>query len=827
MSATSSDGFPDQIGSVLFQPMPLEDSHAGGGPIQPARFQATLPGRYPGLAHSEPFAVRLLIQFTGEGYPFEKHYLYAQHRDAARPYTFANFDFTPFAGPERRDQARRDASGTVARLAGRSRFSTDRTDHRRYHGAGHAHPWGDELARRAIRGVATIPVIAHGRVTCMTADSRLVPGRVDLYACRLPNAHPLPTRLLPALTGNHPRLMVNTQDIPSLRQRARGSHLEQWNRIIQLLEAPSPPWETTSESKALPGPERLRWDDRALISALVALVDPTPHHVDLARAAMREFVRESQRPDFEPLQIDTQAGETLFILSLAYDWTHGQWLSEEQQSLKEWLWKVADICWAHLGYERHDYAQAHYLGCAVGLLAFSLLFWEEHPRAQEWVAHFRGVLKSVLEMLPTDGFFPHGINLWIYEYGFLLRWMELFRTCTDNDAWHPAEHWRAASLFRSAATTPDGLYGLTFGDPQYRVGGDSWCHYLIAARTGSSTAQWLGDWLVDGAVAGVDFRSVPPRRRVYEFLFYDPDVQAADPDLDSAVSVRFFSDGGQLFVRSRGENPSLFTFRSGPPLGMQRYSQGEQGGYGHSDPCNGSFLLQVNGRFAVSGPGPTYRRDTSMHNTLTVDGQGQVGDSAVWAPDFLPPEKLCSIPRVRQLPSGISVSADLAPGYLPHLGVEKCRRALFIRPGQFIIGVDDICCIGQHKLQWNLHTSSVPVPAGDGRTGVYVLEKEGSVPPPLRLLLLAPEQGDNEIGLAEMVPAYPNDGTRMGYLRVTVEGPLARFIWCILIHPTAHSPRLDQDSAKEAGGMEEVALQCGGDLRISLQDGMLLPEVHA
>ncbi len=198
--------------------------------------------------------------------------------------------------------------------------------------------------------------------------------------------------------------------------------------------------------------------------------------------------------------------------------------ADERERARKRLWEVADICWDHLGYERHDYGQAHFLGCGLGILAFSFLFWESHPRAKEWASYLRGTFQRVMRMLPQDGFFPHGVNLWIYEYGFLLRWLELFRVCAGEDLWGSTDHWRNASLFRACTTSPDFLYGITIGDPQYRVGGDAWCHYLIAARTGSDEAQWLAEQLADGPHAGVDFRHIPPRRRVYEFLYYDASI---------------------------------------------------------------------------------------------------------------------------------------------------------------------------------------------------------------------------------------------------------------------------------------------------------------
>jgi hypothetical protein len=414
-------------------------------------------------------------------------------------------------------------------------------------------------------------------------------------------------------------------------------------------------------------------------------------------------------------------------------------------------------------------------------LSFACVFREEHPQAGAWLEECRGALDTIMTMLPGDGFHPHGANMWIYEYGFLLRWLEIFRVCAGEDLWdHP--HWKNASAFRAATLSPDSLYGVTFGDPQFRVGGDAWCHYLIAARTRSPHAMQTANALVDGPHAGVDFRSVPPRRRVYEFLYFDPSVlpEAMRPD------VQHFADGGQITVRTGSEGDGLFTFRAGPPIGATRYAAGERGGYGHADPCNGSFLWYTGGTFMVSGPGPTYRRDSALQNIITINGHGQIGDGTVWLPDFFPPETLSPRPAVVVERDAVSVNVDLAPVYLPYLGVRRYHRALSIdRTRRRVLGVDDVTCSAQSTIEWNLH-SHIPftLPGADGLRTFHASAPEIT----LSVFLLAPLEGDTSTGLSAFVPAYPNDGTRDHFLRWSITGSRVRFVWCLTLEPDPVPP---------------------------------------
>ncbi|HMK39755.1 MAG TPA: hypothetical protein VK569_10465, partial [Bacteroidota bacterium] len=486
--------------------------------------------------------------FDGTGYPFEEHYRFARQRDAGAPHTFSNMLFTADepglrVGPWPGWRGIPEFPRVHVRSGPRSAPVT-------------FVPWGDELPRRAIRGVASLDLTPGDTLLCDVGDAPLRPVHADLYSGRIPRANAVSISLLPEIAAAHPRLLVTDREIPALREKARLSHRDYWRRILDLLDRSEIPWSVTPESKIPDGPERLSEGDLCLMAAFAALLDPAPSRRSLARTSFLRYMHKTREPGYQPLTIDTQAGETLFLLALSFDWTYGEWTVREKETIGAWLSDVAEICWSHLGYERRDYAQAHYLGCALGLLAFSFLFWD-HPRAGEWAGHCRGVLDTVVSMLPRDGFYPHGINLWIYEYGFLLRWLELFRACTGTDLWHPADRWENSSAFRGACTSPGGLYAATFGDPQYRVGGDSWCHYLIAARTRSRHAQWLGDMLREAPHSGVDFRSMPPRRRIYEFIFHDDTIPPEAPP----ERVREFPDGGQVFARGEGSLSPVFTFR--------------------------------------------------------------------------------------------------------------------------------------------------------------------------------------------------------------------------------------------------------------------------
>ena len=734
------------------------------------RFHFTSSGRgvyraeLPDVDERNKGACKILVRFDASSFPLVRYYRYARFRNPHGPWTFSQLDFSDvppgvLAGPW---PGWRTIPG-LPRIS--ARIGEEDCE-------GTFVFWGDELQQTCIRAVFQFTLRGKEDIV-LDGTSGLVPVEGDVYTSHILRAEPMPVNLRPELEKRYPRLLFDAGFVSVLKRRAQTSHHHIWQRVCSLYDLRDVPARKTPESKTVEGPERLFPEDRLLITALLHLLQ----HEKVSRAdAVRAFEDYLDLADdlrYEPLQIDTQCGEVLFTMCLAYDWLHNYLTPAQRDRARDRLFEVADHCWRHLGYERRDFVQAHFLGCGLGILAFAFLFWDEHPRSREWASYLRGVMEVVIGMLPEDGFFPHGINLWIYEHGFLFRWLELFRHAAGEDFWGRSQYWRCASGFRAAATSPDGLYGITFGDPQYRVGGDAWCHYLVATRTGSGSARWIGDALSDAPHEGVDYRNIPPRRRVYELMYFDPEIPPQQPD----GVLNTFHDGGQVFVRSRKDGKGfLFTFRSGPPLGKKRYEEGVHGAYGHSDPANGAFLLYSDNAFIASGPGPVYRRDTSLHNTVTIDGKGQLGDGCVWLPDFFPPENLADLPTVSTDDTFVSMSVELSRNYLPFLGVQSCRRSIGVEPGEFIIGFDEVRLDTPRTIQWNFH-SWEDIQRLDREPLVFKIGRS----PRGVLHMLGNDEYSWRIGRTQSVPAYPHDGRVDTSLQVSRNGDHVRFTWVLAL----------------------------------------------
>jgi hypothetical protein len=243
---------------------------------------------------------------------------------------------------------------------------------------------------------------------------------------------------------------------------------------------------------------------------------------------------------------------------------------------------------------------------------------------------------------------------------------------------------------------------------------------------------------------------------------------------------------------------------------------GEYGGYGHSDPASGSFLLHANGNLLISGPGPVYRRDSSLHNVVTIGGEGMVGDSTVWLPDFLPPDRLPSPPMVRTDGRRIAIAWNGTGAYLPHLGVLSLTRSLFIDLDRHIFGIDTVRCEREQRVEWNLHSRGKFVPRD--REGWLCRHMAEGAELALQTFSSPPgRETDAESGLTEFVPAYPHDGTRDYYLRCSIRATEVVFLWGLLLvsQPLPHAERR---------GPAGYDITCAGGVSLHSDGRWLTPE---
>jgi hypothetical protein len=113
-----------------------------------------------------------------------------------------------------------------------------------------------------------------------------------------------------------------------------------------------------------------------------------------------------------------------------------------------------------------------------------------------------------------------------------------------------------------------------------------------------------------------------------------------------------------------------------------------------------------------------------------------------------------------------------------------------------IVGVDTVACSETRSIEWNLHTWKT-------------IDELG-------LHILAPDTYEQRSGLTEVVPAYPNDGTRDTALQLSTRRRSVQWVWCLGLAEIGRPQLTRKDDALTIAG-----LPCGP---IRFDGRWLIPE---
>ncbi len=175
----------------------------------------------------------------------------------------------------------------------------------------------------------------------------------------------------------------------------------------------------------------------------------------------------------------------------------------------------------------------------------------------------------------------------------------------------PRGSWTARSNVVDIADCPRGnWYG-----PDYLL-------RALAREYRDGHAQWLA---AEVDAAGVD----SPEARWLNLIWSDPSVAPRPPG--GLPTMRHFEGMGVVSARSGwAGDESLVVFKCDPFIGhkaVQEFTHDPGGGHVHPDANH--YLLFGAGEWLVRDD--VYRaKETSQHNKLLVDGNGQLGEGRMW-----------------------------------------------------------------------------------------------------------------------------------------------------------------------------------------------------
>ncbi len=446
-----------------------------------------------------------------------------------------------------------------------------------------------------------------------------------------------------------------------------------------------------------------------------------------SRTVMNDWVDRAIRIDKWGNNHDLEISHLLFGLALVYDWHRDLLEPDLKARLRKFLFEHARFQFDQTqlrvtAWWTNSYWQNHFWVNYTSILASGLALAKDQPEGMYWAQSAYDKFNKSLELFSSDGSNHEGLNYSLYGNQWLVRGMAIL------EAYDP-------SMFRRT----DYLKNY---------------HHYFEAYSVDPTFQTFFDtgdsprFLWDIAVTEIFLKlyqayQVPIYKELYFYFLNVPskakpgilwcvygelDLKTDSKTIHFNKSAYFSEDLG-VFIDKQYEADEVsasFLFKSGIPGGRVAY-QHMQGGHdyrlnlSHSHPDQNHFMVWVKDGFLISDTGYTTKKWTLDHNSLVINGDGQLGEGSQWfkeseiiKKDF--PEKTgLSRDHIVVLDDVSAVSAEASMFYPKLSGLTGFNRTIiWIKKAGFLI-VDKMAVSSPSNIERPFHSDFKITQAEAGR----------------------------------------------------------------------------------------------------------------
>ncbi len=544
-------------------------------------------------------------------------------------------------------------------------------------------------------------------------DAREALGPKD--SARAKGTHPLTelmrtknSTLKPELRGVHPRVYVTEAELSALRQRARTTHRESWQAVLQNLRA------LLKEPPPAPAQERRAQNDVAIAIAEAALayrIEGQPKYLEAAKKYMEAAASyDVWGYTYSKPNVDLAAGHLLYGLGWGYDLLYHDLSEAERARYRDKLTKHAQLLFEYYKPKpgrTYSYSQNHVFIPMAGLAVTAYALYDEVADAPQWAALSRAIYDRVLATYSTDGYYYEGFEYWIFSTPWIVHYLDAQAHATGEDLYNQPGL-RQMHKYVAHSMLPSGQYVFDFGDifegaltragqgeeykrthPNGRFHTNYNLLYRTAQRFKDGEAQGVADWLKRFNHANAeDFWSL---------LWYDPTVKPVP--LEKQATSHYFTDHDVVYWReSWTPNATAFAFKCGPPEGHHAAAALKQFpdwrlSAGHAHPDANSFIIYANGAYLTGDTGYAGVPMTEHHNSVLINGRGQAREGKGHdAFAGVPYERLNQIKILdaKLTTAGVVIRGDATAAYEPELGLTRFVRTFAFKRGQSFIVSDEL-----------------------------------------------------------------------------------------------------------------------------------------
>lgn len=393
---------------------------------------------------------------------------------------------------------------------------------------------------------------------------------------------------------------------------------------------------------------------------------------------------------------DIVAGRILFKLACLIDWLDDRidrtLVVAARRKLAVQTRRMVSFARFQRSYWPTAYGQNHFHASMLGVMAGAIVLHDHEPDAPGWLAFAVRSFHGVLGRLSNDG--GGDASDVCYGMSFFLRAAAIVRHALHLDLTHHPFFSQCSTYLRSV-------------------------NRQNYASSNAYLAFVLGDALAGDELLRqiqTDDPSINPIVYLLQYGRKLSNINMPQP------ACRVFEDSGNVVMRE-GYGPDDLSIRMhyGPPTPYSNLSHHVRYEGVHHTPAAGNVLVSIGSeeQNIVTNAGPSYRKQTCMHNCVTINQQGQWGENFVWFPK-LKADQCATLIHYENRPDQCITRVDLTQVYPPELGLQSyCRTLVYLKPHVLRI-IDELLVHGDANFQWHMHARQAIEPVA--HRGIFKLQ---------------------------------------------------------------------------------------------------------
>ena len=400
--------------------------------------------------------------------------------------------------------------------------------------------------------------------------------------------------------------------------------------------------------------------------------------------------------------VDLEGGHMLFGMAVAYDWLYDDLSPQLKEKIKNTLLVRGQKMYegsliGGRSFWQQEYLQNHMWISMTGLNAAAVSLIDTDPIITEivtpWLDRSFSLIKKTMEYLGDDGASHEGYGYWVYGVDWLFRYMDMARKFNNvnyyNVEWFektfeyglymtlPLNSWRSNSNRIDFADDPRGGWGRP-----------AFIFFKLAAEYNNTNAQYFADLWHQKNTEGLN--------NAWQDILYFSD-EVAKSSYTGLPLFKHFTDMDFIVSRSGWDgNESMLAFKCGPYIGHEAVMENDSNpvidwGGGHVHPDVNNFVLFGNGQFLIRDDGYAQKL-TSNHNTLLIDGAGQMGEGGDWfsATDLQASKARPEILKAEHTDDFDYIIGEGSAAYPADMGLLKFERHMIYLKPDILLVYDDI-----------------------------------------------------------------------------------------------------------------------------------------